>query len=91
MIIDENGNKKCEIPAPTGVTSWCPTGVACSKKGELFVANRLGEVGIYKYTSEGEYLGLVMKDVITPWGMAVSDEDKFLIVSDESSTLSFFL
>ena len=94
VIIDENGNKKCEILAPTmptGVTSWCPTGVACSKKGELFVANRHGEVGIYKYTSEGEYVGLYTKNVITPWGLAVSDDDKFLFVSDERETNYFIL
>ena len=91
LIVDENGNKKCEISPPTGVTSWCPTGVACTKKGELFVANRLGEVGIYRYTSEGKYIGPVTKNVITPWGLAVSECDKFLFVSDERDYSTFRL
>ena len=90
-IVDENGNHKCKITAPPGVTSWCPTGVACTSKGELFICNRLGDVGIYRFSPEGKYIGLVTKNVITPWGLAISKGDKFLFVSDERDYSTFRL
>ena len=90
-IVDENGNLKCKVTAPPGVSSWCPTGVACTSRGELFVANRLGEVGIYRFTCDGKYIGLITRKVITPWGLAIAKGDKFLFVSDERDYSTFRL
>ncbi len=97
-IYDMNGSLQCRLPPPNGVSTmaWCPSGVCCSRQGEIFIGCREGEVGVYRYTSSGEYLGCITKDphvptvsVNIPRGMAMTKDGDTLLVADWASIKVF--
>lgn len=87
QIVDINtGREVRAIGAPTeDAGMWCPSGVCCSwDEEEIYIANQMGKAGIYSFTLEGEYLECFQSDVTVPWGIAVSDDEKYLFASSES-------
>ncbi len=77
--------KSIFAPESENAGQWCPTGVCCSwDEEEILIANQLGKVGIYGFSLEGTFLDFYedYNDIHTPWGIAVSEDEKYLFVSN---------
>ena len=94
QLMDYSGGNIRVIQPPVGVKVWSPCFVCC-RHGEIFVANEDegddedtdkddGETmgGVYRYTSEGDYLGCVTREVGNPSGIAMSKDGMELFVAD---------
>ncbi len=83
QMMDYSGNNIRTIQPPAEVTVWHPGSVYCWQE-EIYVVNELtgNPVGIYRYTSSGDYLGCVTNEVINPFGIALSKDRLQLFVAD---------
>ena len=83
QLMDYSGGNVRVIQPPTEVKVWAP-GFVCCRHGEIFVSNEgIGDPpGVYRYTSEGNYLGCVTAGVVTPAGIALSKDGMELFVAD---------
>ena len=82
-LMDYSGRNIRVIQPPNVVKIWFP-GFVCCRQGEIFVCNESsGEPkGVYRYTSEGDYLGCVTTKVNTPKGIALSNDGTELFVAE---------
>lgn len=87
-VVDvDTGTCVKSITAPKDVGQWCPTGVCCSSgEEEIYIANQMGKVGIYSFTLEGDFLECFEEKVNSPWGLAVSEDENYLFVSNSNSS-----
>ena len=75
--------KSIHPPDVNDVYGWNPDYVCCSHKyGEIFVGNFCKPGGVYRYTSDGEYLGVVTDEVNNPRSIALSNDERELFVVD---------
>ena len=83
--MDYSGGNVRVIQPPTEVKVWVPEFVCC-REGEMFVTNIcIGDPpGVYRYTSEGDYLGCVTTEVSSPLGIALSKDGMELFVADNT-------
>ena len=83
QLMDYSGGNVRVIQPPTEVKVWVP-GFVCCRQGEIFVTNtRKGDPsGVYRYTSEGDYLSCVTTEVRYPSGIALSKDGMELFVAD---------
>ncbi|XP_072036949.1 E3 ubiquitin-protein ligase TRIM71-like [Amphiura filiformis] len=91
-VIDRTGKVLITFNPPDGVdgAAWNPTGICCSKDGNVFIANYQGRVGVYQYDLEyGMYIGCNINDVAQPWGLALSKDEKKLAVADNTCVKIF--
>ena len=87
QIMDYNGNNKRNI-TPPNIKKWKPTGVCCSKQGEIYVANSGTPCGIYKFTVDGrQCLGSVITGLDNPQGIAITDDGQQLLVTEFAQNL----
>lgn len=88
-VIDNHGNSLRQLKADN-VQAWRPRGVCCTKEGEVFISNALKEkggetAGIHHFMLTGQYLGCITKDVNVPYGLALNEDEKTLVVGDKRS------
>ncbi|XP_072036948.1 E3 ubiquitin-protein ligase TRIM71-like [Amphiura filiformis] len=93
-VIDRTGKVLFTLDPPDEIPQklWYPTGVCSSKKGDVFVANYVGKVGIYQYQVTPDdvwYIGCNTNDVTQPWGLALSKDEKKLAVVDNTRVKIF--
>ncbi len=91
-VIDRTGKVLVTFNPPDGVdnANWNPTGICCTKDGDVFIANYKGRVGVYQYDLEdGEYKDCNTNDVTEPWGIALSKDEKKLAVADNTNVKIF--
>ena len=83
QLMDYSGGNTRVIQPPAEIEVWSP-GFVCCRQGEIFVSNEgSGKPnGVYRYTSEGDYLGCVTMEVVTPKGIAMSKDGMKLFVAD---------
>ena len=83
QLMDYSGGNIRVIQPPAEVKVWSP-GFVCCRNGEIFVSNegRGDPPGVYRYTSEGDYLGCVTTEVRYPTGIAMSKDGMELFVAD---------
>ena len=83
QLMDYSGGNIRVIQPPTEVKVWAP-GFVCCRQGEIFVSNGgSGDPsGVYRYTSEGDYLSCVTTKVGHPTGIAMSKDGMELFVAD---------
>ncbi|XP_072046768.1 E3 ubiquitin-protein ligase TRIM45-like [Amphiura filiformis] len=67
-----------------------PTGL-CVVQDEVFVASYTGPRVVYRYSLTGDYIGILTKEVTSPWGMALKDDGEELLVCDKNSIKVFQL
>ncbi len=86
QLMDYNGGNIRTIQPPAEVTTWRP-GYVCCKNEELFICNHSAgnPPGVYRFTSEGDYLGCVTTDILHPRGLALSKDGMELFVADCNS------
>ncbi|XP_072018579.1 uncharacterized protein [Amphiura filiformis] len=78
-IINENGVHLQTLTAP----GWNPYGMCCTSTNEIYISNKSSGV-IYCYSAEtGAYIGCVTKDVRSPAGLALMDDEDQLVVVDD--------
>ena len=82
-LMDYMGGNVRVIQLPDEVKIWFP-GFVCCRQGEIFVCNESsGEPkGVYRYTSDGDYLGCVTTEVETPKGIALSNDGTELFATE---------
>ena len=72
------------IQPPTGIKTWEPWYVCCSKQGELFVGNWGNPKGVFRYLltdRELKYIDCVATMDWYPFGLALStDADEVFVV-----------
>ena len=83
QLMDYSGGNVRVIQPPTEVKVWKP-GCVCCRQGEIFVANAgTGDpCGVYRYTSEGDYLGCVTTTVANPTGISMLQDGMELFVAN---------
>ena len=83
QLMDYSGGNVKVLQPPAEVTEWHP-GFVCCRQGEICVSNEGGgdPPGVYRYTSEGDYLGCVTTQVSSPSGIAMSKDGMELFVAD---------
>ncbi len=84
QLMDYSGkNVRIIQPPSSEVKIWGPGFVYC-RQGEIFVSNegRGDPTGIFRFTSEGDYLGCVTTDVTNHSGIAMSKDGTELFVAD---------
>ncbi|XP_072023473.1 uncharacterized protein [Amphiura filiformis] len=82
-LMTYTGSNVRTVQSPPEVKKWSP-GCVCCGHGEIFVGNRSkgDPSGIFRYTSEGNYLGCVTTQVNTPGGLALRQDGMELFVVD---------
>ncbi len=85
------------VPTESGVypseDKWCPTNIAFHPEGDIYVGDGYGSSYIHRYTSEGDYKGIVVRPgkgkgfVSTPHGLWVDTRSKTpkLVVADRGN------
>ncbi len=83
QLMDYTGGNIRVIQPPAEIKVWKP-GFVCCRQGEIFVSNegRGDPTGVYRFTSEGDYLGCVTRKVSIPSGIAISKDGTELFVAD---------
>ena len=92
QLLDYSGGKVRVIQPPAEVEEWEP-GFVCCGQGEIFVSNQgQGKPnGVYRYTSEGDYLGCVTTKVSNPKGIALSrDGMELFVVARKDNQVKIF-
>ncbi|XP_072044931.1 uncharacterized protein [Amphiura filiformis] len=84
-LMDYSGSNGRVLQPPPEVNKWSP-GYVCCRQGEIFVSNQgSGDpAGIFRYTSQGHYLGCVTTEVKNPAGLALSQDGMELFVVEYS-------
>ena len=96
-IVDGQGKTLHVLTVDDNVPIWRPRGLCCTNSGEVFVSNAVKDKtpgvspGIYRFTMEGQYLGLVTNDVTVPYGLALSADEQVLVVGDKKMVTIFEL
>ncbi|XP_072046771.1 E3 ubiquitin-protein ligase TRIM45-like [Amphiura filiformis] len=67
-----------------------PTGL-CVVQDEVFVASYTRPPAVYRYSLTGDYIGILTKDVKSPWGIALKDNGEELLICDDNSIKVFQL
>ncbi|XP_072048119.1 E3 ubiquitin-protein ligase TRIM45-like [Amphiura filiformis] len=88
-VYDTKGNQLHTFANPPG-GKFYPTGL-CVVNDEVFVASYYGVPAVYRYTLTGDYIGILTKDVKSPWGIALKDDGEELVVCDDNSIKVFHL
>ena len=81
-----------QFPSPTNVAAgnFYPTGVCLHKGHKLIFVACYGETpGIYCYSYDGKYIGIVTTEVIAPQGIALTDDEDMLAVCDGNKVKLF--
>ena len=83
QLMDYSGGNIRVVQPPAEIKVWSP-GFVCCRQGEIFVSNEdPGDPpGVYRYTSDGDYLGCVTTEVSDPTGIAMSKNGMELFVAD---------
>ena len=83
QLMDYSGGNVRVIQPPAEVQVWTSRFMCC-RQGEIFVSNTgTGKPnGVYRYTSEGDYLGCVTTEVSNPRGIALSKDGTELFAAD---------
>ncbi|XP_072044839.1 uncharacterized protein [Amphiura filiformis] len=81
QLMDYSGSNVRVLQPPPEVKKWLPGNVCC-RQGEIFVTNPASgdPTGIFRYTSQGHYLGCVTTEVNGPAGIALSQDGMELFV-----------
>ncbi len=81
-LLDYDGNKIKDLETPPDVKKWFPVYICCSTSHEIFVENYGAPKAIYKYTSDGEYIGCVTTEVSVPFGIALTEDGQELHIAE---------
>ena len=75
----------------SSVSYWGPNGVCCDKSGGIYVAVRgyWPANEILRYTMDGAYIGCVITGCDLPWGIALTPDEKDLVVATNDSVTIF--
>ena len=92
-LIDSTGEFIFDLSPPVYVTEWTPAGVCFTRDDEIIVANGndTKDAGIFHYSAAGMFLGCITRGVKFPLGIALTDEDKKLVVADSYNVKVFGL
>ena len=85
-VMDYSGGNIRDLKPPPEVKVWAPLYV-CSGHGEIFVVNATtgDPIGIFRYASDGQYLGCVTTELSNPYGITLSQDGMELLVVDQSN------
>ncbi|XP_072047204.1 E3 ubiquitin-protein ligase TRIM45-like [Amphiura filiformis] len=86
-VYDTNGTQLHTFATPPA-GNFYPTGL-CVVNDEVFVASYQVVPAVYRYSLTGDFIGILTKDVTSPWGMAVKDDGEELLVCEDSSIKVF--
>ena len=86
-IYDINGTQLRTFDAPPD-SNFYPTGV-CVGGDEVYVASYKEIPAVYRYSLRGEFIGIVTKEVPSPWGLCITDDEDRLHVCDNDSVKVF--
>ncbi len=91
QIVDRSGDMLHTLHAPATVSKWWPRGICCTE-GRIYVANAATkpDTGIYCYSLSGQYLDCITTDVAHPMGLAVTDNNKTLLVAERDEGVKVF-
>ena len=91
QLIDYSGGNIRVIQPPAEGKVGSP-GFVCCRQGEIFVSytNAGDSSGVYRYTSEGDYLGCVTTGVNYPQGIALSKDGMELLWQMVMAVLRYF-
>ncbi|XP_072021559.1 E3 ubiquitin-protein ligase TRIM71-like [Amphiura filiformis] len=81
-ILDTRGNILHTISRPSAVSCWQPYGICYTPDDDIYLANCASgsDGGIYRYSSSGQYLGCIIKDVDVPACLTLCDDGNTLAV-----------
>ncbi|XP_072047203.1 E3 ubiquitin-protein ligase TRIM45-like [Amphiura filiformis] len=88
-VYDAKGTKLHTFATPPG-GNFYPTGL-CVVQDEVFVSSYQGVPAVYCYSLTGDYIGILTKEVRSPWGIALKDDGEELLVCDDNSIKVFQL
>ncbi|XP_072033887.1 uncharacterized protein [Amphiura filiformis] len=92
QVVDRGGKMLFRLNAPETVSHWWPRGVCCTE-GTIIVSNNgttISDKGIYCYSISGQYLDCITKEVSHPMGLAVTDDNKTLMVAERDGGVKVF-
>ena len=93
QILDISGLLLHTINAPRDVSKWYPVGVCCSSRDDIFVFNRGSPIGIYRFSSSGNYLGCINQTSDYAYmrgGLTFSHDEEKLLVADGGHNVYIF-
>ncbi|XP_072022987.1 E3 ubiquitin-protein ligase TRIM45-like [Amphiura filiformis] len=88
-VYDTKGTQLHTFANPPGGNLY-PTGL-CVVNDEVFVASYYGVPAVYRYSLTGDYMGILTKDVKSPWGIGLKEDGEELLVCDGNSIKVFQL
>ncbi|XP_072047202.1 E3 ubiquitin-protein ligase TRIM45-like [Amphiura filiformis] len=86
-VYDTKGTQLHTFAKPPG-DNFRPTGL-CVVQDEVFVASSTGPPAVYRYSLTGDYIGILTKEVTSPWGIALKDNGEELLVCENNSIKVF--
>ena len=93
QVLAPGGERLNTINAPKGVSMWYPVGVCCGLFDNIYVFNRGNPVGIYRFTSSGQYIECVNEDTVYECmygGLTISQNGEKLLVACGSTIVKLF-
>ena len=91
QIVDYAGRLLVTLQNPFEDKSWSTRGVCFTKhRGDILVAGiSKGKAGIYRFSSKGEFIDCVTREVSDPGGIDISADDKRVFVIDKRDVKVF--
>ena len=90
-VYEITGNHLVTFDKPEGFDYWNPTGICIGTNDEVYVASKLPPAAVYRYSISGRYLGVLVKDLVQPWGIAINKDQDSLAVVDQATVKMFQL
>lgn len=90
-VYDITGNHLVTFDKPEGFDSWNPTGICFGTSDEVYVASKLPPAVVFRYSTSGRYLGVLVKNLVQPWGIAINKDQDSLAVVDQATVKVFQL
>ena len=79
------------IRRPPGASDWQPGSTCCTSEDEIFVIDEAPQCHkVHRYTSQGDYLGVVTDDVSEAVAIAMSRDGTELFVAEEQDMVKIF-
>ena len=78
------GSHVLTFDKPHGCFSWNSAGICLGSNNDIYVASKPSPASVYRYSMSGRCIGVLVKDLVQPWGIAINKDKDALAIVDQT-------